>query len=788
MKILHLSSEYPPQRVFGLGRFVHDLAVEQARQGDEVHVVTNSLGGRRREAFEEGVFVHRVDWPPPPKPADDSATVIQFNLQLLERVFRDDLCPRADVVNAHDWLTALAGKTTARLRSAAWVITMHDVVLGKRFGKLEDNESRFTANVERWACREADRVVCVSEDTRREVIEKYGADGGMTVAVHNAVSAETFPPLDAKRVQRFRRVLAADEEFLVLYVGRLDPEKGVETLLGAFAGVVRSGVAARLALAGRGSLAAPLQERAVKLGIESQVTFCGYLAGQVLNHAYRAAQVLVVPSLYEPFGIVALEGMICGLPVVAARTGGLVEIIEDGRSGLAFEPGNESELRMHLDALMRDAGLRERLGAAARERASGVFNWARVAEKTRDAYQGVLGPRGREAADTARPRSPAEAKKCPRVLFDCLPIHEGMTGIGYYAEALLRTLPVAWPEAEWVLLSTPRNSGYLRKRHGYQQFVGGPEFDLRFPARQRAITRGVQDWSADLYFSPMFDAPLDEGAVSATVIHDLAFLAFPGMLSDALREYTASATQNAVRRSAALFTDSQSVRAEVLARYRVDPGRVHVAYPGVDDGFGTAPDAAEAAEVCQKFGIRKPYVLAVNLTNCRKNAERLFKAFAGLCARRPDDAPTLVVAGGWNLSDANLWRLAQDAKVDGRAVVTGYVSRSELTCLYHEASAFCMPSLYEGFGMPLAEAMACGVPVVTSDRGAMREVGGDAAALVNPEEVSSIAGGLKRVLDDSAFRTQCITRGRERARQFTWEASAQVIAGVLKDVVKGIKR
>ena len=102
MKIIHLASEYPPQKVFGLGRFVHDLAIEQVRRGHEVHVVTNSIGGRDHEIVEKGVHVHRVDAPPPPKPADSGATVTQFNVQLLERVFRDRICPDADVVNAHN--------------------------------------------------------------------------------------------------------------------------------------------------------------------------------------------------------------------------------------------------------------------------------------------------------------------------------------------------------------------------------------------------------------------------------------------------------------------------------------------------------------------------------------------------------------------------------------------------------------------------------------------------------------------------------------------------------------
>ena len=197
MRILHLSSEYPPQRVYGLGRFVRDLAVEQARQGHEVHVVTNSLKGRDHDIVDRGVHVHRVDFPPPPKPPDDGSTISMFNLQLLERVFRDRICEDADVVNAHDWLTTLAARAVARRLGAIFAVTVHDLVVGKAMGEL-DNDRKYTANIEHWMCREADRLICVSEHTREEAIRTYGARPEKTFAIHNAVSEPEFPRPEPK--------------------------------------------------------------------------------------------------------------------------------------------------------------------------------------------------------------------------------------------------------------------------------------------------------------------------------------------------------------------------------------------------------------------------------------------------------------------------------------------------------------------------------------------------------------------------------------------------------------
>lgn len=781
MKIIHLASEYPPQQVFGLGRFVHDLAGEQARQGDEVHVVTNSMGGRDHEIIDKGVHIHRVDFPPPPKPADNGATVTQFNIQLIENVFHYQICPDAVIVNAHDWLTSLAGKVVARRLGAMFVVTIHDMVVSKRFGQL-DNESKYVANIERWVCQEADRVICVSRYTRDEVIKHYDAPPDRTYAIHNAVAMESFAEPDVKLLHRFRAAVAKDDEQVVLYVGRLDREKGIDVLLRAFGQVLRRGIRAKLVVAGSGVLESVLRKQATEQGIAGAVVFGGYAKGEVLTYLYRSAQVLAVPSLYEPFGIVALEGMASGNAVVASASGGLTEIVEHGKSGLLFRPGNDADLTKCLASVLADPGLRNRLARNGERRAREVFNWERVAELTREVYKepsrSAISPGSRPGAEPV----PARAKKIPRIFFDCTPIHEGMTGIGLCADALLERLPTIWPDSEWVLLATPRNASYLAKKYRHERIVGGVEIELRFPTRQQALGRLMQQIRGDLYFGLMFDAPEGNNSPSVTKIHDLAFLKFPGMLSKDLTEYTTLAAEHATRHSSVILTGSESVRDEILDHYRVSPERIAVIHDGVDDCLGRLPAKDEQAAIRKKYGITTPFILAVNLTNIRKNAGRLFRAFAELASAR-NGRLSLVVAGGWSISGSNLWRLAYDAGMDDRVMITGYVPRRELLCLYAQASVVCMPSLYEGFGIPAVEAMACGVPVVTSDRGAMREVTGGAAVLVDPEDTGSIAMGLKRSLDDTALRSECILRGKERARMFTWQRAAERVATIVYALV-----
>jgi len=286
----------------------------------------------------------------------------------------------------------------------------------------------------------------------------------------------------------------------------------------------------------------------------------------------------------------------------------------------------------------------------------------------------------------------------------------------------------------------------------------------------------------DLYIGSMFDAAEDAGAPSATTIHDLSFLRYPDMMPPALTDYTTQAAQHAARTSGVILTVSESVRHEIAGHYGLPLNQIVALCNGVDDCLGTPPPEGTWVGASTKYAIPRPYILAVNLTHGRKNAARLFQAYARLVHGKRE-APALVVAGGWSISACNLWRMAYDAGVHDRVVVTGYIARLELLSLYAHASAVCMPSLYEGFGVPIAEAMALGVPVVTSDRGAMREVAGESAILVDPEDVSSICSGLERALDDGPSRTRAVTEGRLRAARFTWQTAADEAARALRRIL-----
>lgn len=396
--VLHLSSEYPPHQVFGLGRYVCDLARAQTRLGHEVHVITNSMGGQDRDFTDQEVHVHRINFPNPPKPVDGPTSVMQFNMLLMERAWQlRDILSTADVVCAHDWLTALAGHVLGNHFQAALVTTIHDAALGKYLGEWDD-QRKFIANMEAWACGRSERVICCSEFVKKEVVDGYKARAEKVDVVPCATDATRFR-VEEPRLAEFRSALADPTEMVILYVGRLDKEKGVDVLLEAYAKATEIVEKTKLVIAGKGELTGQLKQKAAELGVSNRVRFIGYAAPPVLARLYKVTDLLVCPSLYEPFGIVAIEGMVNGLPVLASETGGLAEIIENGRTGVLVKPGEAAPWAQEICRALLNKELSGKMAAEGRTVALERYNWDRVAGLVRETYDratnGSEGPRER---------------------------------------------------------------------------------------------------------------------------------------------------------------------------------------------------------------------------------------------------------------------------------------------------------------------------------------------------------------------------------------------------------
>ena len=395
MRILHLSSEFPPLSVFGLGRYVHELTEAQAELGYQVEVVTNSIGGLDNSVVKNGVSIRRVAYPPPPKAPTTSAMLLHFNLQLIERVIELRLSgdfKEFDVINAHDWLTVPAAFHLGRLLRAPVVTTIHDVIFNKVRQRKFTNEDAFVAGIENWACHFSEKIIVLSEAIRQEIFDAYHVEAARICLVRSGIKIEPCSENEFYKIASWRSKLAANDENLLLFAGRLDAEKGLPTLLSAMLAVKREhGRKCRVAIAGTGHLESYIDEFCKSRELADVVARVGYLRMEELRIAYAAADVVVVPSDYEPFGLVALEAQQMGTPVIVANTGGLAETLALTEGGLSFRVGDSEELTRVIGRLLSDSQLRGCLGSKGQANVKQHFNWRRIVKNVEEIYKSVRG-------------------------------------------------------------------------------------------------------------------------------------------------------------------------------------------------------------------------------------------------------------------------------------------------------------------------------------------------------------------------------------------------------------
>ena len=390
MRILILSWEYPPRIVGGLGKHVHRLSVALAEEGHTVHVVTRDHPDAPPEEVVDGVHVIRVGEYPPVVPFEELVQwVLQFNVGVLERATKLLLDEEIDLVHAHDWLVAYAAASIKNTFDVPLVSTIHATEYGRHQGYLPEPMNKLIHQIEWWLTYESRRTITCSRYMQDQIKEIFELPPAKLDVIPNGVDlAAVHRP---EGVEEFRReqLRLADDEKLIFFAGRLEYEKGVQTVLDALP-LVLDEVPVRFVVAGIGTHEEALREHARRDGLEDQVEFTGFLTDDELKMYYAAADLAVVPSLYEPFGMVALETMAAGTPCIAADTGGLRELVVHDATGLRFEPGDPASLASAILRLLTDARLDHRLTLDARRWLNEGFSWKTIAASTVDVYERAI--------------------------------------------------------------------------------------------------------------------------------------------------------------------------------------------------------------------------------------------------------------------------------------------------------------------------------------------------------------------------------------------------------------
>ncbi|WP_112262020.1 glycosyltransferase family 4 protein [Lentzea terrae] len=396
MRVLMLSWEYPPVVVGGLGRHVHALATQLAAQGHDVVVLcrqpsgTDAITHPTVDVVSEGVRLVRV--------AEDPAhfvfekDLVAWTLAMGHAMVRAGLALgswRPDVVHAHDWLVSHPAIALAEAFGVPLVATIHATEAGRHSGWLSHPLNQQVHSVEWWLANRADSLITCSSAMRREVAHLFDVDTDVVSVLHNGIEPGGWK-VRAKDVGDARREYSPHGDPLLLFFGRIEWEKGIQDLIAALPRIRRHHRGTRVVVAGDGSQTEWLQEQARKHRVLRAVEFVGHLSDRSLAALLTAANAVVLPSRYEPFGIVALEAAAAGTPLVASTAGGLGEVVLDGVTGLSFAPGDVDGLTRAVRTVLSDPSSAAARARAAKARLATDFNWATIASDTASVYASAV--------------------------------------------------------------------------------------------------------------------------------------------------------------------------------------------------------------------------------------------------------------------------------------------------------------------------------------------------------------------------------------------------------------
>ena len=387
MKILMLAWEYPPRIVGGIARVVHDLSKKLVREGHDVTVVTYKEGDVPDYENDKGVHVYRVpNYIINPNNFVDWVMQLNFNMvakasQIIEEQ------GKFDCIHAHDWLVAYCAKTLKNSFEIPLISTIHATEAGRN-GGIHDETQRYINDSEWLLTYESSEVIVNSNFMKNDLQRLFGLPFEKINVIPNGVNTSTFNGVETD--YDFRRQYASDNEKIILFMGRLVFEKGIQVLIDAMPNILSKYNDAKLVIAGRGGMTDELKRQAEALGIAHKVYFTGYLNAKQVVKMYKCADVSVFPSTYEPFGIVALEAMLAGVPTVVSDIGGLNEIITHGVDGLKSYAGNANSLADSITECLYNKKLCESMSRNAKNKVKTQFNWTKITNDTHFVYEKAI--------------------------------------------------------------------------------------------------------------------------------------------------------------------------------------------------------------------------------------------------------------------------------------------------------------------------------------------------------------------------------------------------------------
>ncbi len=364
-----------------------------------------------------------------------------------------------------------------------------------------------------------------------------------------------------------------------------------------------------------------------------------------------------------------------------------------------------------------------------------------------------------------------------KIAIDIRTVTPVRSGVGNYVLNLLEALRRVAPQHQYFLIGLNGNletlGWSLEADQAYRTAISHESHPLGDMWEHCWLPRVLEKNRVDVLHGPATLIPLRQGAYASVVtVHDLVAFLFPETIPRKYAVYMRWLLTRVVKRADRIISVSYNTKEDLVRILGVEPEKITVVHEAAQPQFKPIKDRDKLEQVRRRYGIPGPFIYHVDNIEPRKNLVRLVKAFM-LARKRLQRPVRLVITGQRGWLTGKLFRSLNGLDLGDHVIFTGYVPHGELPLLMNAAQAFVFPSLYEGFGLPVLEAMSCGTPVVTSNISSLPEIVGRAAVLVDPNDVESIASGMVRVLEDQGLRWRLSAEGLVQARRFSWNKAAQ---------------
>lgn len=617
------------------------------------------------------------------------------------------------------------------------VVTIHDLLFARKNEWYPRDFAEHMQRVVAGSVTRAAALIAVSDHTAAE-LRRLHPDAGPIARIYEALPEEAASPATERDRRRAREIFAAGNDF-ILAVGVQQPRKNALGLVRAYGRLRERGRRERLVLVGGSDCEDPgVRQEVDRLGIGADACLTGRIAPENLRALYESCSVFVFPSFAEGFGLPLLEAMSAGAPIVCASGGAPAEVAGD--AALYCDPHKPESIAEVIERILLDEGLRRQIVDRGHERLK-AFSWERAARETLEVYERALTPR------------PVRVLQRPRIGIDARMAGLTSTGTGRYTSQIVPAMLRAAGEVEVVLFAPKQDDNALLPAGAtiIEHVVAGPETLLDAAWEQFGLPSHLA--SCDAYFAPTGIVPVARPCPAVAVIHDLGFHENPEDYPDRLREHLGRWVPNTARSAERLVAVSGFTRDRLERLYGVSPERVSVIHHG------------RPRKIRPNGTGRREMILCISSFEPNKNLVTLVEAFGQI-----GGSWEMVVAGR---GGRDLDRVRKACEGSPRVRLLVDPSDETIGELLSEAGIFAYPSMYEGFGMPLVEAMAAGLPVVAADAAACPEVVGEAGLLVGENSAAAWALALGGLIGDEAHRDELARRAIVRAGQFDWDRAGE---------------